>query len=73
MVVLSDREANGRNFGREPMGRTSKSKAKTSASKAKKRQRIKDLSPKDSKQVKGGTVSDISFTKQVNKASPVLF
>ena len=57
------------------MGRTSKSKAKTSASKARKRQGIKDLSVKDSKQVKGGkvTTQDIHFTTTVNKASPTLF
>ena len=50
------------------MGRTSKPKGKT---KTTKRQRIKELSPKDSKRVKGGA-GDFSFTPKINKASPSL-
>ena len=53
------------------MGRTSKPKAKT---KATKRQRIKDLSPKDTKQVKGGgkvSFGDIPVSRPVDKSSPI--
>jgi len=68
---LGDRSPNVGNV-EGALGRTSKSKSK-SKTKTTKRQRIKDLSPKDDKQVKGGTVSNFSFTQKVDKASPVLF
>jgi hypothetical protein len=54
------------------MAQRGKSKTKTSASKARKRQATKDLSPRESKRVKGGA-TDFSFTPKVNKASPTLF
>jgi len=52
-----------------------KRKAKAKGRKSKAGKRVKDLTAKDTKQVKGGKANfeEIPFTSRVNKASPLLF